>query len=126
MKMNLRRSIIIVILSLSCVTGFAQTEALDTYLRARMKNQSIPGLALAIVTNGQIASLKTLGMAGVELQIPVTLASVFEIASLNKQFTAAVMPAEEGKMDRIGKFFAHAPDAGTSHRNDQLVRHQAT
>ncbi|MDQ3180205.1 MAG: beta-lactamase family protein [Acidobacteriota bacterium] len=80
-----------------------------------MKKRRIPGLALAVVQNGKIARMKAYGLANLEYDVPATTDTVFEIASLTKQFTAtAVMVlVEEGKIkleDPISKYLPESPD----------------
>src|SRR4028118_1031950 len=50
---------------------------------------SSPGYALGIFKDQKIAFTKGYGMASLEYNIPLTAYSVFNIASLSKQFTAA-------------------------------------
>ena len=80
--------------------ALAQAEAVDDYIRTEMQRRRIPGLALAVVRNGEVVKLKGYGMANLELDAPVTPDTVFELASVTKQFTATaiMLLAEEGKL----------------------------
>lgn len=94
----------------------AFADQVDEYVKAQMEQRRIPGLALAIVKNGHLAKHEAYGLANLELKAPVRKETVFEIGSITKQFTAALMLllAEEGKLtldDRITKFFQNAPEA---------------
>jgi len=73
-----------------------------------------PGFALGIVKNGEFVYTKNYGMADVEKQIPITGSTIFNIASMTKQFTAAalVLLAEQGKLsldDKLAKYFPTFP-----------------
>jgi CubicO group peptidase (beta-lactamase class C family) len=66
----------------------AAADAIDTYLRAEMANQRIPGVAVAVLRDGKPISVRTLGVANIELGTPVTRDTVFKIGSVSKQFIA--------------------------------------
>ena len=51
-------------------------------------NSKTPGAAVAIVKDGKIIFTKGYGMADLEHDIPITPKTVFNIASVSKQFTA--------------------------------------
>jgi CubicO group peptidase (beta-lactamase class C family) len=72
----------------------------DAYLKAEMRNRGIPGLAVAVVRDGRIVATQAYGVANLELNVPVTLDTVFPIASLDKQLTASgIMPlVQDGKV----------------------------
>lgn len=61
--------------------------AIDAYLEAQMREQKIPGLAVAIVRGEQIEYLRSYGVAD-ETGRLVTPQTPFLIASLSKSFTA--------------------------------------
>lgn len=67
------------------------------------KTHSTPnktGSAFAIIKNGRITYKKAIGLANIEYDIPITDASVFNIASISKQFTTylALLLEQEGKL----------------------------
>jgi len=61
--------------------------AMDTYL-ARYNTNDSPGLAIRILRDGSPVYSKAFGMADLEHDIPITTSSVFQVASVSKQFTA--------------------------------------
>jgi len=63
----------------------AQFEAMAQQLVA---NQRIPGLAMAIVHNGQVLSARGYGITDVKAAEPVDAHTVFRLASLSKSFAA--------------------------------------
>ncbi len=77
-----------------------RADAVDDVVAARMREMHLPGLALAVVRDGRLVTVRGYGLANVELQVPVTPDTVFEIGSNTKQLTAAavMMLVEEGKV----------------------------
>jgi CubicO group peptidase (beta-lactamase class C family) len=91
-------------------------DAVDELVSAEMKKRQIPGLALAVVRDGKVVKTAAYGLANVELSVPVTDQTVFQIQSVTKCFTAtAVMILEEqGKLsveDRVSKHLEGTPGA---------------
>jgi CubicO group peptidase (beta-lactamase class C family) len=102
-------------------------DRVDTYVKAEMERQKIPGMAVAVVQGGKVVVLKGYGLANVELGVPVKPETIFQAASVSKQFTAAtvMLLVEDGKLsleDPITKFY---PDVPWSWR-DIAVRHLLT
>ncbi|MDB6056177.1 MAG: Penicillin-binding protein 4, partial [Verrucomicrobiales bacterium] len=92
----------------------AHADKADAYLKAQMREHRIPGLAVRVLRNGKPIKTAAYGLANIELNVPVTPKSVFEIGSDTKQFTAAciLMLQQEGKLsveDPITKYFKDAP-----------------
>jgi len=93
----------------------AADDEVDRYVQGQMQRLKIPGLSLAVVRDGKIIKQQGYGLAELELNAPATPASVYEIGSNTKQFTAAavMMLIEEGKIaleDSIAKYFPGAPE----------------
>jgi CubicO group peptidase (beta-lactamase class C family) len=59
-----------------------------------------PGCALGIYKDGQIVYKHGYGMANLNDDVPITPATVFHVASMSKQFTAAsiLLLAQQGKL----------------------------
>src|SRR5215469_652240 len=59
-----------------------------------------PGCALGIYKDGQTAYKRGYGMANLNDDVPITPATVFHVASMSKQFTAAsiLLLAQQGKL----------------------------
>lgn len=77
-------------------------------------NAETPGVAVAVVRNGDIVFKKGYGMANLEYEIPITTKTVFNIASVSKQFTAFAiyLLEKQGKLsfeDDIRKYFPDMP-----------------
>lgn len=78
----------------------------DAYVRGVMEKRHVPGASVAVVRDGKVVLSKGYGLANVELGVPATPDTVYQLASVTKTFTAtAVMTlVKEGKLsldDRI-------------------------
>lgn len=87
-----------------------------------------PGCALAILKDGKIMYKRGYGMSNMEYNIAITPTSVFHIASISKQFTAAaiVRLSLEGKLsldDDIRKYIPEVPDFGHKITFNNLIHH---
>ena len=137
--MNWHRSIVVIaVLTVGAaalagqppVTSRAATgymDQVDKFVLAEMQRQGVPGVAIGIVSKGEIIAAKGYGDANVELGVPVTPKTMFQSGSVGKQFTAVavMLQVEDGKLaldDSVTKFF---PDAPASWR-PITVRHLLT
>ena len=91
-----------------------------------------PGCALGIYRDGKIIYAKGYGLANVEENLPITTQSVFDIASVSKQFTAAsiLLLKRQGKLrldDDIRKYVPELPNYSSRGRGRitilQLLNH---
>jgi CubicO group peptidase (beta-lactamase class C family) len=87
-----------------------------------------PGCALGIYQGGQIVYKRGYGMADLNDDVPITPATVFHVASMSKQFTAAsiVLLAQQGKLsldDDVRKYIPELPDFGERITIRHLVHH---
>lgn len=73
---------------------------LDDFVASVMKSWHVPGLALAIVRDGQVVLAKGHGLRHIGANLPVTADTLFAIGSSTKAFTTLAMGilAEEGKL----------------------------
>ena len=94
----------------------AVSAKVDTVVEGQRKAQKIPGVSVAVCRDGKIVKASGYGLANVELDAPVTPATIFQTGSVGKQFTsmAVMMLMEEGKIgldEKISKYIAEAPTA---------------
>src|SRR5215469_4076177 len=87
-----------------------------------------PGCALGIYQNGAIAYSRGYGMASLELGVPITPQTVFDIGSTSKQFTAfsILLLQQRGRLsveDDIRKFLPEIPDYGKRITVHHLMTH---
>jgi CubicO group peptidase (beta-lactamase class C family) len=99
----------------------------DEYIQVEMKKRCIPGLALVVIKNGEVVKMNGYGIANLEHDAPVTPDTVFELASVTKQFTATaiMLLVEKGKVkldDPIVQYLPGSP----SNWNGITVRHLLT
>src|SRR5438477_8022115 len=88
----------------------------------------VPGAAVIVIHNGDVALRKTYGLADVENHIAVRSKTNFRLASVTKQFTAAAIEilAERGKLhydDPIGTFLPSLPAYAQGVTIRQLLTH---
>ncbi len=92
----------------------SSADEVDRYVESQLNKLGLPGLSLAVTRQGKIVKSQGYGKADLELNAPATSASLYEIGSLTKQFTAAaiMLLAEEEKLalsDSVLKYFPGAP-----------------
>jgi len=101
-------------------TGFASgvSKQVDKVFE-KWDKQDSPGCALGVYKDGQIIYKRGYGMADLNDDVPITPATVFHVASMSKQFTAAsiVLLAHQGKLpldDDVHKYILELPDFNSS------------
>jgi CubicO group peptidase (beta-lactamase class C family) len=87
-----------------------------------------PGCVVAVIRDGKTIFERSYGLANLDWNIPNSPATVFDLCSISKQFTAAcvVLLAEEGKLsldDDIRKWIPEMRDYGTKITLRHLLNH---
>ena len=87
-----------------------------------------PGLSLAVIKDGAIVYKKGFGIANLEYGNPITTSTVFQVASVSKQFTvfSILLLEQEGKLsieDDIRKYLPEMPDYGHKITLRNLANH---
>jgi hypothetical protein len=97
--------------------------ALEHLITEAMDEWKGPGLAVAVVQNGEVALVRAYGLRDVEAGLKVTTDRQFQIASVTKSFTATGLAVlvDKGRMDWgfcwcSGSSVAHADDGVDQHR----------
>ena len=101
---------------------------IDRFVSGEMSRQKIPGMAIAVVKNGEAVVAKGYGFANLEHQVPVTTHSIFQSGSVGKQFTAAAIVhlEERGKVrldDNIARYLPPTKARWGSITVRQLLTH---
>ena len=105
----------------------ARADKIDNYIRQQMLERHIPGAAIAVIEKGRVVKAKGYGLANVELNVPATEETVFEIGSVTKQITAAavMLLVEDGKISLDEKISKYLPDTPPSWEK-VTIRHLLT
>jgi len=87
-----------------------------------------PGCAIGVVKDGKILYKKTAGLSNLDYRIPVTDSTVFNLASVSKQFTAylVLLLEKEGKLnldDTMQKYIPELKNYGHAITIRQLIHH---
>src|SRR5580693_8208012 len=128
-----RSSVILIAILLGAGTSSSQTlppdaaKQIDKVFEKWDKPDS-PGCSLGVYKDGKIAYKRGYGMANLNDDIPNTPATVFHVASMSKQFTAAsiVLLAQQGKLsldDDVRKYIPELPDFGQRITIRHLIHH---
>ncbi|MDB4914728.1 MAG: beta-lactamase [Gemmatimonadetes bacterium] len=131
--MRLRRACPALVL---CVVAAAPLHAQDAAalerrvdsLFARYQKGVQPGLALAVIRDNRVVFRKSYGYASLEHGIPITTSSVFDAASVSKQFTglAVSMLIDQGRInltDDVRKYIPEMYAFGPPITIEHLLHH---
>ena len=85
---------------------------LDRYVEKAMSVFDVPGIAVGIIKDGQIAHLKGYGVRDIATHAPVTADTLYAIASNSKAFTATALAilVDEGILDWDDKVIDYIPN----------------
>jgi CubicO group peptidase (beta-lactamase class C family) len=135
----IRSSVIVLVLAVVSSVAVEATkpdkDTVSTHLReqadkvfANWDSTVSPGCALSVMRQGQIIYARGYGMADLDHGVPITPETVFHVASVSKQFTAAaiLLLAQDGKLsldDDVHKYVTDLPDFGTPITIRHLIHH---
>lgn len=130
----MKGKLFLVIFLTSYCYGMTQTTSskkksqVDSLIHIEMKNQRIPGLSVVVVRDGKIEYIKGYGNSNLEHNVPVKPETVFQTASVGKQFTAfaVMLLVQDGKLsldDKLSKFFPYAPAGWDSITIENMLNH---
>lgn len=93
-------------------TDIPDLDAIGEAVQAQMDAQNIPGLAIAVVYQGEVIYAEGFGVRSIEDDAPVTSDTLFRIGSTTKPLTAlAVLRlVEQGTLDLDAPITAYLPD----------------
>lgn len=91
-------------------------------------NSKTSGAAVAVVKDGKVVFKKGYGTANLEYDIPISTKTVFNLASVSKQFTAfaVYLLEKQGKLsleDDVRKYIDEIPDYGKIIKIKHLLAH---
>lgn len=125
-----KQAILLAMLVALPAAALAQTAETTAKLDALFANAAPggPGCAVQITQDGKTAYEKAFGLADIEHDVAITAASVFEIGSVSKQFTAAavLLLERDGKLklsDDIRKYLPEMPKYSAPITVEMLLNH---
>jgi D-alanyl-D-alanine carboxypeptidase len=103
-------------------------EEVEALITDFMTANQIPGLSIGVVKNGQVALARGFGSANLEADTAASESTVYPLASLTKQFTAAgiMLLAQQGKLsldDTVGGRVDGIPESWRTITIRQLLNH---
>ena len=109
-------------------SGAAKTDPIDRLLQSKMTEESIPGLQIAVVKDGEIVKASSYGIANIQDSIAVDNETVFTLNSITKAFTgvAIMQLVEQGAIDLakpISIYLADLPQTWQAITVKQLLTH---
>lgn len=130
MKFDPRALLHIAMLAAALMPAWARADAIDRIVQSEMKRQFSPAVGLAIVKNGRVIKAQGYGLANVELMARAGADTVFQTASVGKQFTAALVMllVRDGKLrldDPISNHLQGTPPAWQGITVRHLLTHTA-
>ena len=108
--------------------AYAQDKASEIDAIFRWATPATPGCAVAVSQHGQVVVNRAYGLADIERDVPITPATVFDAASVVKQFVAAsvLLLVEDGRLSRsedVRTYIPELPDYGHAITLDHLLTH---
>lgn len=108
--------------------GTDQLSGLDDYCRQALSDWKVPGLALAVIRDGEIVLARGYGVRELGKNAPVNENTVFSIASCTKSFTAAMLGklVDQNKLRWDDFISHHLPELtafGEAGRPEPSLRH---
>ena len=102
----------------------------DAFVKKEMAETGAPGMAVAVIKDGKVLHAGTYGIANAEWNQPVTLNTLFHIASSTKLFTSTLVMKwlQEGKIrldDYISQYMTDSPAAWREIQIKHLLSHES-
>ena len=124
----LRVSIALLPIIIHAQTSKANLESKIDSLFSDIGNKQVPGSAVLVVKDGEVLLNRGYGLASLEYRIPIRPTTVFDIASVSKQFVGFAISTliEQGKIsltDDIRKYIPELHDFGHLITIEHLVHH---
>lgn len=129
MLTNARTALLVVLLYItSAFAAFAEPPIDTTRIDALFRDfdsTHTPGVAVAVLQDGEVIYKQAFGMASLELEVPVDTGTVFRIGSVSKQFTATciVMLSLDGALDLDDALIKHVPELPADVYGPVTIRH---
>jgi CubicO group peptidase (beta-lactamase class C family) len=104
--------IAVVVVTLAASVSAADFSASDALMLRLMSTHNVPGSALALIKDGSIVLEKGYGFRDLAAHAPVTTATLFNIGSISKSFTAlgVAQLVDEHQVDLEAPVIRYIPD----------------
>lgn len=127
-KHDAGKGLILFLLWCVCLSGLGQKEEVIDQIFAEWDQNQHPGGVVLVSKGSDILYSKAFGLANIQYNVPITLASTFNLGSVSKQFTALGIAKleEEGKLsfkDEIHQYIPELPDFGFKITLAHLLNH---
>jgi D-alanyl-D-alanine carboxypeptidase len=108
-------------------SSWGQADRVDQLVEEQMQASHIPGVSNGVVRDGKVLLAKGYGLANLELEVPATADTVYELLSVAKQFTAAgiLVLVEQGKVELNDSVIKYLPDSPAFWK-DVTIQHLLT
>lgn len=102
----------VLLVSLRVQAAGLDEQAIDDIATRALDAFEVPGMAVAVVRNGETVFLKGYGLRDVERDLPITPRTYFRIGSTSKAFTSASLAllVQDGKLGWDDKVTEHLPE----------------
>ncbi len=102
--------------------------AVDRYVQLQMDRSGVPGIAVAVIQDGEVVHKKAYGLANIELEVPTRTSTLFQLSSSTKLFAAVAILrlVERGTIaldDSIAEYLPDLPPEWRSVSVKQLLGH---
>ncbi|TBO43977.1 serine hydrolase domain-containing protein [Pedobacter kyonggii] len=121
-----------ILCSFLAINGKAQTinKEIDNCIVKVQKQYNIPGLALAVIRNGEVIHKKNYGLANIEMAVPVTDKTLFPLFSTTKVMSviAVYQLIEQSKLsldNNISDFLDDLPNSWRKVQIKNLLTHSS-
>ena len=90
----------------------AVTSEMQSWLKSEMRRRGIPGMAIAVVRDGELKETVALGVANTWTRQPLTVDSLMEVGSISKIITAlaAMREISDGRLSLNQPLAEYRPD----------------
>jgi D-alanyl-D-alanine carboxypeptidase len=105
-------------------TNVLHADQIDDYLNNQLQAAPVPGISLTILKDGREVKTASYGVANLELDVPTTRLTVFEVGALSGEFTKAgiLLLNEAGKLSMDDPISRHLPGTPSTWK-DVTIRH---
>lgn len=116
MNTNFKKMVLISTVLCFAILNSAQADEIDNYILSTQQRKHVPSFSIAVVQGGKVVKEKSYGMANVEQSSQANPNTVYQLASVTKQFTATaiMMLINEGKLSLDDKITNILPDLPTT------------